>query len=245
MLPIMRLPVPPPSTAILSARLRARDIDALADFYRSTLGLTVRPGSDGSNSIVVDAGASRLEFVDSTGTGPRPVHHLAFGIPEHMVPEALEWARRRMTILRDARGDEIVHFTGWNAHAFYFMDPEGNILEFIGRHDSPDAAAGPFHPGLIRSLSEVAIAVPDQPGVAAFASALRDNLGLDPYRSGSDDFAAVGDERGLLVLLREGRPWFMAEHVPATVEATEVTLSGPRRGTVQLPGVPISVRCDG
>jgi hypothetical protein len=87
--------------------------------------------------------------------------------------------------------------------------------------------------------------VPDQPGVAAFASALRDNLGLGPYRSGSDDFAAVGDERGLLVLVREGRPWFMAEHVPATVEATEVTLSGPRRGTVQLPGVPISVRCDG
>jgi catechol 2,3-dioxygenase-like lactoylglutathione lyase family enzyme len=231
---------------IKRVRLRAREIAELEHFYTGNLGLPLLPPPQGPNvgkgAFAVLAGVTRLEFIDAETDGPAPVHHFAFGIPQNMVNEALAWARPRVTLLRDASGDEIVHFQNWNAHAFYFQDPAGNILECIGRHGLPDHVSGTFHAGLIRSVNEVGVVVPDDIGVPNVVSYIQRSTGLPVYGTVSDDFAAVGDERGLLVIVRECRPWFMAEHVLASIEETEVVFAGESNVDAPIAGLPLMLK---
>jgi hypothetical protein len=70
------------------------------------------------------------------------------------------------------------------------------------RHDLGNAAPGPFTSLDILYASEIAFVVDDVP---ATAETLRGVAGVEQYRGGSDQFLALGDERGLLLVMRRGR----------------------------------------
>jgi hypothetical protein len=135
-----------------------------------------------------------------------------------------------VSLLREGDRDEY-RFASWNADAVYFQDPVGNVAELIARHDLPDDSPGPFGPSDVLSVSEIGVVVPDVP---AFVAAAREQLGLAPYRPGTPDFAPVGDEHGLLIVAREGRPWFLAE-IPARPQPIEMVVEAPLPGRLDLP----------
>jgi catechol-2,3-dioxygenase len=156
-------------------------------------------------------------YADNVGASPSFVagdsspHHFAFHVAD------LEPWKRRLDV------SEEHDFSSWGgARAVYFRDPEGNVVELIAR---PEA-----RPEL--SLAEVGLPVAD---VAAAVATLGRDLGLQPYDEWGDEFAPLGDDDGLLIVVRVGRGWFPVG-VAAGPAPVEVTIAGAGRGEVVVEG---------
>jgi catechol 2,3-dioxygenase-like lactoylglutathione lyase family enzyme len=156
-------------------------------------------------------------YAETLGAGPSFVvgetspHHFAFHVAD------LEPWKQRLDV-----GEEH-DFSSWGgAHGVYFRDPEENVVELIAR---PRA-----RPEL--SLAEVGLPVEDVPAAVA---ALQDQLELPAYDDGDATFAALGDDDGLLIVVRVGRGWFPVG-VPSGSAPIEVRITGAGSGEVEVPG---------
>jgi catechol-2,3-dioxygenase len=148
--------------------------------------------------------------------------------------------------LRDPKfPDDIVDYRHWNAHSIFFLDPAGNVVEYIARHDLKNAAEGGFSSADILYASEIGLIVDDVPTTA---SKLKEVVGEDQYRGGSDQFTALGDEHGLLLVMKRGR---MLNFNPSTAEKaarvfrTNVRVRGGQRTQYRFPGFPYEVSVAG
>ena len=197
-------------------------------FYVETFDLTLL--ADDQESFAVQAGHTRLVFEQASPAASSPSYHFAFNIPENMLEQAKRWLSRRTQLLPIDDTDE-VYFEEWNAHACYFHDPAGNIVEFIARHDLRNPAPGPFGPGDILGVSEIGLPVPD---VGVTVRALKVEVGLLPWRPPSETFAALGDEDGLVIVVKQGRPWLPTGE-PAAAHPVGVTFQGTTDATYTVP----------
>jgi catechol 2,3-dioxygenase-like lactoylglutathione lyase family enzyme len=208
-----------------------------AAFHRDALGLTVH---EADASCVVDVGWTRLQLVPDPDARPA-TQHLAITVPGDAGPAALEWVAQRATVL----GDGLVELSpSWDGCSVYFEDaPGGTVLELVARRRLPHRlGAEPFGPEHLLGISEVGVPVTCVPTAR---ERLGRGAGLRPFGgAGSPEFAAVGDDEGLLVLVAPERPWFPTQDRPARPTRLDVTLSGTRgRGALLLnPGTLVSYR---
>lgn len=238
---------------ILRLTLQTRDIAALRQFYTETLGLRLLRND--CDTITIAAGNTDLTFVENAVGNP--IYHFAFNIPENKLDAARAWLAPRTPLHREPGGDEVYNFASWNAHAVYFFDPAGNILEFIARHNLKNAApivrtlhasggpqgavdaAAAFTPADILYASEIGIVVDD---VAEAVAAARRDWGLHVFNgTQSHDFAAVGTDEGLLIFAKRGRPWSGSDGAVADVFIMRALFSGDRDATLTLPGMPYTL----
>ncbi len=257
-----------PGPRILALELlTAAPLAAMKAFYNDTLGLRVV--AEGEDRLTIGAGRTRITFVaarpDAAGDpdaarpdaagGPdtaRPFYHFAFNIPENKILAARAWQLERSPLmpiperLRDpAFPDDVVDFSHWNAHSIFFLDPGGSVVEYIARHDLRNATPGAFGPDDILYASEIALVVDD---VAATARTLRGVVGAEQYRGGDDRFIAIGDERGLLLVVRRGRTLNFHPEDPskaARVFRTAATVRGARRAKHSVSGFPYEISLEG
>jgi hypothetical protein len=164
-----------------------------------------------------DPDALATWYAETLATGPTFVsgaagpHHFAFHVAD------LEPWKERLDV------SEEHDFSSWGgARAVYFRDPAENVVELIARPQP--------RPEL--TLAEVGLPVRD---VATCVDVLRRELDLQPYDEWDESFAPVGDDDGLLILVRVGRGWFPVG-VPAEPAPIDVTLTGAGTGEVELPG---------
>jgi len=179
-------------------------------FYSQALGLPLPQDN------TIQAGQTTLRFTEGSDR-----HHFAFNITPTKIEAARDWLTERGVELIDGK---IHHFESWNAHAVYFWDPAGNVVEFIARHDLqvPDDN-NPFTPADILSVSEIGLNSPDP---AVLAATLMAQTGTTYYRPPSPDFHPVGDEQGLLIIVPTHRPWFPDTRVPALGTPEKVEVDG-------------------
>lgn len=214
--------------------LSARDPEVLAGFYGDTMGLAVRRTVNGV--LEVQAGHTRLRFEPAApDVAPAaPAYHFALNIPWAQFAEAKAWLGARVALARGPDGADEFDFPHWEARAVYFYDLAGNIVELIARRAITHGADGRFGPRALLGISEIGLATPD---VRALVAHLRTD-GLDVFRGSlGDDFAAVGAESGLFIVVSEGRPWFPDGRVKAGAwpvraevvgrEGQRWTLAGP------------------
>jgi hypothetical protein len=146
-------------------------------------------------------------FVPGTTTP----HHFAFHVAD------LEPWKQRLEV-----GEEY-DFSSWGgARAVYFRDPDENVVELIARP-------------LARSeltLAEVGLPVDDVP---AAVDALQREFDLPAYHDLNETFAPLGDDDGLLILVRVGRGWFPVGE-PAGAAPIEVRIAGAGNGEIDVPG---------
>jgi hypothetical protein len=185
--------------------ITSASIDAMERFYRDRLALRTERAT---GRLSVFAGDTRITFVENP-QALNPFYHFAFNIPENKIVEAREWQLARSPLLPIPDRNramtlppDIVDYSHWNAHSVFFLDPGGNVVEYIARHDLQNATASPFSSRDILGVSEIALIVDD---VAATVGRLRGALALEQYRGSSDEFAALGDEQGLVLVMRRGR----------------------------------------
>lgn len=214
--------------AILEARLRTRPLEAQRSFYAERLGLPVE--EDGADAFCVRAGSSLLAF--ERAEAGEPTYHLAFNVPANRFPESKAWIRR-MADLIELDGEDEFDFRSWNAHAVYFRDPAGNVMELIARHGLANESDSPA----LLEISEVGLPTPDVPGLV---QSVRSELGLDLFDGGGDSFAALGDEHGLLIVVAAGRTWFPAAGV-GEPWPLELLVTAPLQADLVPAGLPYRV----
>ncbi|MEK4513726.1 VOC family protein [Paenibacillus sp. FSL H8-0122] len=208
---------------IREVEMQTHSLQGMKDFYENTLGLTVVQGH--SASFSVQAGVSTLTFTESNPSR-QPKYHFAFNIPENQINEALRWITPKVSVIPN-EGQEVVHFESWNADSIYFYDPAGNIVELIARHNLNNSANEAFSPASLLCVSEIGLPVPD----AEEALLKLSRVGIVPWQDYSNQFAAAGDEHGLIIAVKQGRVWFMSDQEeayphPLTIrtDVCEVTL---------------------
>lgn len=203
-----------------------------AAFYGGVLGLPVTMEGDTAHIV---AGATVLEFHPAPA-GTHPTYHLAFNIVPNLLEAGRSWLRERVKLLT-VNDDEVIEFPSWNAHALYFFDTAGNLLEFIARHDLPPGPDEVFGADHVLNLSELGVPVPDVKAAVAF---LQQDFAIQPYSPASEDFAPLGNVQGLFILVREGRPWYPTEDMAAASAWAEVKIKSPaktpKQGRAQIPG---------
>ena len=93
-------------------------------------------------------------------------------------------------------------------------------MELIARERAPGDE-------LFLEISEVGLPVAD---VGAAVEWLEEELGLPHFSGNRRDFSAVGDDRGLFIVVPVGRPWLFTEE-PAPDVPLRVTMWGQTHGS--------------
>ena len=188
---------------ILEIEILSDNIDETIKFYSELLGFKILH-VDG-NTISFAVGKSVLTFIKSDNLNPK--YHFAFNIPCNKIDDAILWTYSKTPLIKITNDKIIADFDNWNANAIYFYDNNGNILEFIARHDLNNASENTFDISSIESISEIGI-------VAENALELADKLinenklSLFAKGSKSEAFSALGDDNGLLVIVKSHRNWY-------------------------------------
>jgi catechol 2,3-dioxygenase-like lactoylglutathione lyase family enzyme len=210
-------------------QLPAKDVDAQAVFYGNLLGLPTLHRSAGE--VHFQVGRSRLVFVKLPS--PQPLshgergyapQHFAFNIPEHRIDDAKTWLQARCDVVPDEAGNDVIYSQNWHSHGLYFYDGDGNIGELIARHTQPTPHTGAFDASALLCVSEVGIVTADPAATATLAC---ERLSAMVYRDTvNDTFVPVGDEDGLLIIVKAGRRWMPDRVLPARVAPITVAIAG-------------------
>jgi hypothetical protein len=228
--------------------LTAAPLASMKEFYHRLIGLPVL--DDAPGRLTLAAGLTHLTFVPASPADGQPFYHFAFNIPQNKILQARTWQRQGTPLLpipvrlRDPRyPDDIVDYRHWNAHSIFFFDPAANVVEYIARHDLANAAAGPFSTRDILYASEIGLVVDDVPNVA---STIRTALRLAYYRGANDQLTAMGDESGLVLVIKRGRilSFDSKQRKAAAVFGTKAALRGTERMSYRFDTFPYEVRLE-
>jgi catechol-2,3-dioxygenase len=186
------------------------------DFYSEILDLPVKSSI---GKLEVQAGTTTLVF-DQAQPDFDSAYHFAFNIPENQLPAAMQWSSGRFNLLNDETGKKLFVSNNWNSHSVYFKDPEGNVLEFIARHDMKNAVTDKFDSKQILNVSEIGL--PSE-NVIELANELCTQLGLSVFhQEPNESFTPVGDDNGLFILPIKDRIWIPQSGVLAKLLPVKV-----------------------
>ncbi|REK71742.1 ring-cleaving dioxygenase [Paenibacillus paeoniae] len=176
--------------------------EELLPFYRDILGLPVLEFVE--HRFTIQVGYTRLTFLhQSVEAAEAPYYHFAINIPENKLDEAKQWVESRIQ-LGTEDGEDISYSELWNSHSVYFIDTGGNILELIARHTMSNAVDRPFDPERdLLGISEMGLPTKDVPRAVDELEA----IGIPTYKRRDSVFNPVGDEEGILIVVKPGRRW--------------------------------------
>ncbi|MBJ8029321.1 VOC family protein [Bacillus cereus group sp. N21] len=209
--------------------LYSNALEEMKDFYLNKLDFQLLHSSEMSFSIQV--GESELEF-RKNNLNSKPLYHFAFNIPSNQFSEAKEWAKKKV-VLNVEDGEDEVYFSRSNAHSFYFMDPAGNIVEFISRHTISPESNESFSVHSILNVSEMSmttdqvLAVGNQ--LIEYGILVRDGEAL------SDGFHFMGENGVYLLLGPSGRRWFFSE-LDAAVHPLQIEIDNEKQIEINRQG---------
>lgn len=201
--------------------MSAPDPVELKKFYSDELGFEEIAAATDSDGFSFRCGNTRVNFVP----GDRDAkYHFAFNVHPDKLPDAIAWLQERRIELLHSPEDKgiLVDFPNWWAKSVFFFDPAGNIVEVIARGALGPAGNSPkFSAKSLIGVSEIGIVTDD---VAYFREWTNITHGVPPFarQENTDEFSAMGDDHGLLLLVKTGRKWFMgnfeAHHFPLAIE---------------------------
>jgi catechol-2,3-dioxygenase len=175
-------------------------------FYGETLGLQVITESPEGFTVIVGDSRLRFEPIEMSDSERVGAYHFAFNIPENQMTAAQKWLSDRLPLIADETGQIVFDFQSWQAHSIYAFDPAGNVIELIARHRLPNASTSPFSAAHLLNISEIGIPSAQVP---ARVEQLTRQLNV-PIFDGADSptFTALGDDHGLLIVVKQGREWY-------------------------------------
>ena len=186
--------------------LQTSRLDQLKEFYSNILQLKV----ENSSSEIFTLFTTNTNVIFEKALKHDPVYHFAFNIPSNKIHEASQWLMEKMSLmwLKDYES-YIADFINWNAQSVYFMDPAGNIVEFISRFDLNDNVSSAFSPEQIRSVSEIGL-VFSKADYHNRVNAILSECPLTYFskQPSHESFCAIGDDEGLFICVEEGRAWY-------------------------------------
>lgn len=187
---------------IKKVTLYTNQLQDLKGFYEYQLGFRIIEEDDTSFTLAI--GDSQLAFKESEQNA---FYHFAFNIPGNQFTLAKSWANARVTLNRQDGMDEI-YYANFNADAFYFQDPAGNVVEFIARRNVD--RMGDFTIDMLLNISEISITSPHIQEIGGRLEEMdipvRGNKGVDPNTL---NFLGEGDT--FLLLVPPKRVWYFSK----------------------------------
>jgi catechol 2,3-dioxygenase-like lactoylglutathione lyase family enzyme len=186
---------------IKQIEILTEDLLETEKFYTEVLELKIDEKFDSLLSFNI--GESKLIF--KKGSVQKPIYHFAFNIPSNQIQEAKTWISSKVALIA-YNAKTIIDFEGWNAKSLYFLDNNGNILEFIAR-DLNESTESDFSSLNILSISEIGLV---SNNVEKLSNKLVSSYRL-PYftkQIQSKDFSVLGDDSGLIICVSTERNWF-------------------------------------
>ena len=188
--------------------LQTNKLETMKEFYTQHLGFSIC--GENPNGFQIQVGTSILEFTNEKVAG-EPYYHFAFNIPANQFQEAKEWLKGKTTLLLEDGEDE-ADFSFWPAHACYFEDPAGNIVELIARYNENPNGESPFSVNSILNISEIGLIVKDAPMVGEQFKEINifdsDN---DPVTNFSLNFMQENNNGVFIILTSIDRRWLFSE----------------------------------
>lgn len=199
-------------------QIQTNNIQQTITFYQNILDLPIIEND--SKSVTVQAGNSVLKFIENPQF--KSIYHFAFNIPENKLEEAIRWCKNKVDLIFIEDQKVITNFENWNANAIYFYDNNGNLLEFIARHDLNNTQTTAFSSQSILNISEIGI-VNENP--LELGNLLKTKHGLEFFskNANSELFSAVGNDEGLLIIVKPNRNWYPTQ-TPSESNKTEVRI---------------------
>lgn len=192
---------------IQNLRLYTHKLAEQKQFYTQTLGFAIAEETESFFSIQI--GYSKLTFINSEIDA---YYHFALNIPPNQANDALAWLKTEQIPIQSWMDNELVDFRSWNAHAMYFYDASGNIVEFIARHNLQRVDADvPFHPNSCLGISEMGMPVDS---VNDIFKAINSKIGLVLFSGDTNRFAAIGDEEGLFIVVDKAKKKWLPNDEP-------------------------------
>ena len=199
-------------------QIQSNNIQQTATFYKDILDLPIIEKT--KESVSIQAGDSVLEFVENPEF--KSIYHFAFNIPENKLDEAIDWCKSKVDLIFIEDQKVITNFENWNANAVYFYDNSGNLLEFIARHDLDNVQTEAFSSKAILNISEIGI-VNENPLALGNQLIAQNGLEFFSKNANSELFAAVGDDEGLLIMVKPDRNWYPTQ-TPSESNKTAVRI---------------------
>lgn len=198
---------------IKNLNLFTNELEKLQEFYTQILGLELFETNKAYFSIKF--GTSILKF-SKRQKGLSSKYHFAINIAPNKIEDAKLWLEERVFLMLDPKNaEEIIHFTEWNSNSLFFYDNIGNIIEIIARNEIETSLEEGFTQDSLLCISEIGLPVNN---IQEFIENIYGKLGLEKYKSGNEDFQALGDNEGLFILCKSGNHWFptpfIAESTP-------------------------------
>ena len=205
---------------IKSIVLQTKGLMEMKKFYIDTLGFSLI--NEDPYSFRIAVGTGELEFTTKEVEG-NPYYHFAFNIPANKFDEAKSWAKERVSLLKEDGVDQ-VHFAHFPAHALYFYDPSGNIVELISRYEIAEESTEPFTVKSILNISEIGLIVED----TISASEKLKEIGVNErnnHKISRNSLNFMGDKsKGIFIILAQpGRRWFFSDKT-SVIFPLEITL---------------------
>jgi hypothetical protein len=188
---------------LLSVYIHCSSLKAMYEFYRHQLGFDCGLTRD---RLEVDAGKGRLVFTHKKNF--KGGYHYAFAIDVLDMPQAFSFLRTRTSLFYSFDDDSyIANFRNWKAKSLFFSDPDGNVVEFIGRKEDsiPEAGIEDFSPARIIRPAEIGLGTTNS---GALKMQLRREAALEPMLRGDEGFCPVGNPEGLFIVSSVQRCWF-------------------------------------
>ncbi|MDN5205266.1 VOC family protein [Fulvivirgaceae bacterium BMA10] len=177
--------------------LNSNKLDLQKNFYSKKLGFEII--EEFGDGFSIQTGATRLSFVNFTDQNTN--YHFAFQISKEKIKVAREWLiNRDISLLKETKTKSDLVM----GKSLYFRDPDGNIVEFIGR--SVEDRRSAFAIESVLRLSEIGLPTKD---TFSLAKKLIDDYHIVPKdeEEFNHDFCWVGDDDGVLIVVKEGRHW--------------------------------------
>ncbi|HBU84878.1 MULTISPECIES: VOC family protein [Paenibacillus] len=202
-------------------------MEAMKQFYGTLLEFELLK----ENTTVVSfrTGNSILSFQQAPGQ-EKPFYHVAFTIPTNQLAAAKKWVQDRNISLLSKDDKDEFYFPYWDATAFYFYDPSGNLMEFIAHHSLDNAVEETFDSRQLLCISEIGLPVDDVPDTI---SKMNGHYHLEPFAGDGKQFAPIGDAEGMFIVIDKEMPWFPDGRMPG-VFATEVKVETGRTGGMRI-----------
>ena len=215
-------------------KLKTKQLLPLYHFYKDIIGLSVTDADD--SHFIIHTRDTRLIFEETKNSLTDPFYHFAFNIPSNKIEEAYEWLKERTELLwiEDYKS-QLADFRNWNAKSVYFLDPAGNIAEFIARADLNDIVDEPFSSRHVRSVSEIGLVFPEQTFKQSIEKIRKDyQLAYFSKQPPLESFSAIGDDKGLFIIVPENRSWYPCKDKPAGIFPMQITFSDQYSGPYKL-----------
>ncbi|MDG5471908.1 glyoxalase [Jeotgalibacillus sp. ET6] len=194
------------------------DLKKLKAFYLETLGFSVI--EQDRERFSVRAGTSELMFIQKSGN---PFYHFAFNIPARYFHPAKEWIRSKVELNKE-NGEDEVYFRAFDADSFYFEDPCGNIIEFIGRSGNKSETVNSFSADQLLNISEINLTTHQ---VLKAAEELKKEGILGEEKTiHPQELNFVGEGEAFILLGPPERTWYFSTHQaeihPVAIEVNQM-----------------------